>query len=147
MTIPNHLALGLIIGKLTGNYGIAVSASVLIDCDHFIALARHGKLKDWKMFWEAITDPEDSFSDQRGALHTLFSALVVALASYFLFSPIITLTLALSHVGHLLLDTISDSDSWPLRPFSNVRVRGFIPYYSKYEILFFFALLLIFFLL
>lgn len=61
MTIPNHFALGLIIGKVTGNYELAISISVLLDCDHFIALAKHGKLKDWKTFWEATTDSEDSF--------------------------------------------------------------------------------------
>ena len=147
MTIPNHFALGLIIGKITGNYVLATSVSVLLDCDHFIALAKHGKLKDWKTFWQATTDSEDSYNDQRGFLHTFFSVFLTTTIAYFVFAPAIALVTGLSHLGHIFLDTISDSDSWPLRPFSNLKIRGFVPYYSKYEILFFFALVSIFFLL
>jgi membrane-bound metal-dependent hydrolase YbcI (DUF457 family) len=145
MTIPNHIILGLIIGKLTGNYELAVTTSVLVDCDHFVSLYKHDALKSFKSFWKAESDPEDPWGDQRGVLHTLFSVILTTSLSYFLFSPMIALIVGLSHFGHIFLDAISDSDSWPFRPFSNFRIRGFIPYYSKYEVLFFVGLLLIFF--
>ncbi|OGJ00890.1 hypothetical protein A3I95_02210 [Candidatus Nomurabacteria bacterium RIFCSPLOWO2_02_FULL_44_12] len=58
MTLPSHIALGLIIGKVTGNYGLAISTSVLIDCDHFISLYKHGVLRSFKEFWKAETNPE-----------------------------------------------------------------------------------------
>jgi membrane-bound metal-dependent hydrolase YbcI (DUF457 family) len=144
MTIPNHLALGLIIGGATGHYEIAVAVSVLLDCDHFIPLAKHGLLKNFKVFWKATTSPKDSFGDQRGFLHTIFAVFVTTFLSYFLFGIHVATVVGLSHFGHILLDAISKTDSFPFRPFSNFRVRGFVPYYSKYEILFFVGLMSIF---
>lgn len=145
MTTPNHIALGLIIGKLTGNYGLAVVVSLAIDCDHLASIYKHGYYKSLKLFWETETNPEDPWGDQRGGVHTLFSVVLTTSISYFLFSSAIALVVGLSHLGHILLDAISDSDSWPFRPFSNFRTRGFIPYCSKYEIYFFIGLVLIFF--
>ncbi len=147
MTTPNHLALGLIIGKVTGNYTLAVSTSVLLDVDHFLSLYKHGALKSWKKFWKVDTNPEDPWGDERGVLHTLLSVFVVTSLCLFLFNPIIALTWFLAHFGHIFLDYISDSDSWVFRPFSNFKTRGFVPYYSKYEILFFVFLMGIFFIL
>jgi membrane-bound metal-dependent hydrolase YbcI (DUF457 family) len=147
MTIPNHFALGLIIGKVTGNYILAVPISVLLDCDHFVALYKHGEMKDWKTFWKATTNSEDSYGDQRGVLHTFFAIFLTTLISYFVFSPFTALVVALSHLGHIFLDLISDADSWPFRPFSNFKVRGFVPYYSKHETVFFIGLIAIFFLI
>lgn len=147
MTIPNHLALGLIIGKVTGSYEIAIATSVLLDCDHFIPLAKHGLMKNFKGFWKAITDSEDKFHDQRGILHNIFALLIIISLSSIIFGPQVALVVGLSHFGHIFLDAISDSDSWPFRPFSNFKLRGFIPYYSKYEILNFFMFIAIFILL
>jgi membrane-bound metal-dependent hydrolase YbcI (DUF457 family) len=143
MTIPNHFALGLIIGKLTGNYSVALPVSVLLDCDHFIALHRHGQMKDWKTFWAATTNSEDEHGDQRGVLHNFFAVAVTSLISYFIFGPAIALVVGLSHLGHLFLDIISDADSWPFRPFSNYKTRGFV-HYAKSEIYFFLFLAVVF---
>ena len=144
MTIPNHLALGLIIGKATGSYEIAVATSVLLDCDHFIPLAKHGLLKNFKVFWSSIIKPEDRFGDQRGILHNILALFATTLFSYFLFGPHVALVIGLSHFGHIFLDMISDTDSRLFRPFSDFKTRGFIPYYSRYEVLFFLGLVLIF---
>ncbi len=139
--------LGLIIGKVTGNYTLATSVSVLVDCDHLISLHKHGALRSWKKFWEAETNPEDPWGDQRGILHTLFSVFFGTSLVAFLFGPMIGGTWFLSHFGHIFLDYISDSDTWVFKPFSNFKTRGFVPYYSKYEVLFFLGLVVIFFLI
>ena len=147
MTIPNHIALGLIIGKVTGDYTLAISTSLLLDCDHFVSLYKHGALKSFKLFWKTTTDAKDLWGDQRGILHNLFSVMLVFFAVYFSFGISIATTIGLSHLGHISLDAISKADSWLFRPFSNLKTRGFIPYYSTYEIIFFVGLILIFFLL
>ena len=143
MTLPTHIILGFIIGKATGSYELAVLTSVAVDTDHLVSYARHGALKSPKLFWKAITDQEDPWGDQRGIFHNLLSLVILTSAAYFLFGQAISMIFGLSYAGHLLLDAISDSDSWFFRPFSNFRTRGFIPYYSKFEALFFAALILI----
>ena len=147
MTTPNHLALGLIIGKVTGNYPLAVSVSVLLDGDHFISFYKHGVSKSFKKIWELGTNTEDPWGDERGILHNLLAVFVASTLFTFLFGPIVGGVWFLAHFGHIFLDYISDSDSWVFRPFSNFKTRGFIPYYSKYEILFFVFLITVFYLI
>ena len=147
MTIPNHLALGLIIGKVTGQYEVAIATSLLIDCDHFVSLHKHGVLKSWKLFWETSTNEKDPWGDQRGVLHTFLSVFIVGIVSYLLFSFSLFSALMLSHFGHIFLDLFSRSNSFPFRPFSSIRIKGLIPYYSRYEVLFFLLLMCIFYFL
>ena len=42
MTLPTHLVFGLIIGRLTGNYPLALAASVAVDVDHLVSFFRSG---------------------------------------------------------------------------------------------------------
>jgi membrane-bound metal-dependent hydrolase YbcI (DUF457 family) len=136
--------LGLIVGKVTGSYEIAVGTSVLLDLDHILPLARHGLLKNFKTFWNSVTNPEDPYEDQRGVLHTFLAVFLTTVVSYFLFGAFVSMVLGISHLGHIVFDLLSDSYSWPFRPFSNLKTRGFVPYYSKYEVLFFLILLGVF---
>ena len=40
MTLPTHLVFGLIIGKVTGNYPLAVLAAIAVDVDHIVPFAK-----------------------------------------------------------------------------------------------------------
>ncbi len=143
MTIPTHILLGAIIGKVTGNYALAIGASVIPDIDHFGSYIKSGVIKKPKVFWDTITSADDPHGDQRGILHNLFFFLIIS-ALFYIFLPKIALVLVLGWFGHIILDALDKSDYWPFYPNKSVNIRGLIKYASAQELMFFLALLIIF---
>ena len=54
MYFPSHIAAGLVIGKLTGDYTTAVIASVFPDIDHLYAFIKHDYFKNWRKFIDTV---------------------------------------------------------------------------------------------
>ena len=48
-----HLLTGLIIGKLFGNYTVALLGALLIDLDHLIPYIKHKVIFGFKKFWKS----------------------------------------------------------------------------------------------
>lgn len=144
MTFPTHLIAGLIMGKLTGNYSVAIASSVLIDVDHLQSYIKSGVLFKLKLFWKTITDKADPYGDQRGYLHNLFifagiSTILLLIWSY------TAIPFILGWFGHLLLDALDNSDYWPLYPYKKLNLKGPILYASYQELIFSFLLVLTYF--
>lgn len=138
-----HLALGLIIGKATGDYPTAIISSVAIDLDHLIPHAKKGFLFKWGKIWQEAKSAHDS---SRSYLHSFFGWAVLS-GLICLFDLEIGLIFSLGYLGHFFLDTLDNSDFWPIFPIKKYNVKGFIGYYSKGEFFFTLLLYLIFFLL
>ncbi len=134
MTIPTHVILGVLIGKITGDFPTAIAVSVLVDIDHLVSYVRHGVLTDYKKFLNVITDKEDPYGDQRGYLHNILIAGLLSALS-FLVGMSFGLVFTLSYFGHLLLDALDKSDYWSLFPYKKINIRWPIEYYSYQEIL------------
>ncbi len=132
MTLPTHLALGGIIGAFTGQPVLALAISARIDIDHLGIYYRHGVLKNPRLFWQTVTQTNDPYGGQRGHLHSIFGLTFFAILSW-LVIPLYALTLALSHLGHLLLDTLDSADYWPLYPFQKINLRGPVGFFSRHE--------------
>lgn len=133
MTIPTHLALGLLIGVATGHPLVGLLASTLIDLDHMVVYAKHGVLRSPKLFWKTVTDNEDPYGGQRGWLHSLLVSVPILLVVYFVwpsFAPVIIL----SYFGHIVLDVFDSADYWPLYPSKKINIRGPISFFSWQEI-------------
>lgn len=140
MTLPTHLALGGIIGAITGQPILALVMSVIVDIDHLGTYYRHGVLKNPRLFWRTITQTNDPYGGQRGHLHSIFGIAIIAALSW-LVVPVYALTLIFSHVGHLVLDALDSADYWPLYPFQKINIRGPVGFFSRHEALVFSALL------
>lgn len=84
MTLPTHFLLGMILGKVTGNYPIAIAASVIIDLDHLQSYISHGIILKPKKLWKTLTDQNDPWGDQRGVLHNIAFFGIVAVPLVFL---------------------------------------------------------------
>ncbi len=143
MTLPTHFLLGMIIGKVTGNYPAAVAASVLVDLDHLQSYITHGVILKPKKLWQALTDQKDPWGDQRGIFHNIIFFGIVAIPLTFLGGSVGKIV-ALGYFGHLVLDTLDGSDYWPLYPNKAINLRGPIKYGSLQELIFFCILLVIF---
>ena len=140
MTLPTHLALGGIIGAVTGQPVLALAVSAFVDVDHLGIYYRHGVLKSPTLFWKTITQTVDPYGGQRGHLHSIFGLVLVAALSWAVL-PVYALTLILSHLGHLVLDALDSADYWPLYPFKSINFRGPVGFFSKQEAFVFVVLL------
>ncbi len=143
MTLPTHFLLGMIMGKVTGNYPIAISASVLIDLDHLQSYISHGIILKPKKLWKTLTDQKDPWGDQRGMFHNIVFFGVVAVPLMFLGGAIGKI-ITLGYLGHLLLDALDNSDYWPLYPNKKINLKGFINYGTWHELMFFIGLLVMY---
>jgi membrane-bound metal-dependent hydrolase YbcI (DUF457 family) len=134
MFITAHILAGLLIGKLTGHYALALASAVLIDVDHLGPYARHRVLWRPKSLWSAATDPEDPYKDQRTILHSFITWTLVSTIVLLIDQHIATVV-SLGWLSHLILDVLDGSDFSPLYPFGT-SVRGPIGYLSRGEFAF-----------
>ncbi len=141
MYITTHLALGLIIGKLSGDYSAALIGSLAIDVDHLFPAIKERRLFNIKEYWRRSRSYKDS---NRSYFHGIF-ALVFFSGILYLFDPRFAIIFAIAYLGHFLLDALDNSDFMPFYPLTKLNIKGFIPYYSKQELLFSLVLFLVFF--
>ena len=146
MTLPPHLLLGMIIGKVTGNYPVAIASSVLIDLDHLQSDISRGLITKPRKLWNTLIDQNDPYGDQRGIFHNYLFFLIIA-TSLIIFTGKIGIVITLGYLGHLLLDTLDNSDYWPLYPNKRINLRGPINYATWKEGIFFVGLIIIFFII
>lgn len=138
-----HLAAGLIIGKLTGDYPTAIISSVAIDLDHLIPYAKQGALGSFKKF---MTQTKAVHGSGRSYLHSFIALGLISLVLLFI-NLKVGLVFALGYLGHFLLDALDTSDFYPLFPLKKWNTKGFIGYYSRAELFFTILLFLVFFLI
>lgn len=138
-----HLFAGLIIGKIFGNYLIALMGALLIDLDHLIVYAKHGILLSPKKFWKTITNPLDSLGYQRNFLHSFFAWIIISII-IFLVDFRIGIIFSLAYLSHLFLDALDNSDFYPFYPWKKFNIRGPIKYFSMQEWIVTLILLIVF---
>lgn len=127
-----HLAAGLIIGKLTGDYPTAIISAVAIDLDHLIPYAQKNILFSLKKILHSAKSTHDS---ARSYLHSfIIFPLLTGLVMLFNFK--VGLVFGLGYLSHFLLDAIDDDDFYPLFPWKKFNTKGFIGYYSRAELIF-----------
>ncbi len=140
MYSTTHLALGLIIGKISGDYPAALIGSLAIDIDHLIPAIKNKKSFNLKKFWNKTKDYKDS---SRSYLHSLFSWFLISLIIFF-FDSDFAIIFSIAYLGHFVLDALDNSSFYPFYPFKNFDIKGFIPYYSFRELVFSIFLFVIF---
>lgn len=138
-----HLAAGLIIGKLTGDYPTAIIGAVAIDLDHLIPHVKNKIIFNVK---EMLKVAKSTHESSRSYFHSFF-ALPILVGLVALFSVKVALVFALGYLSHFLLDAIDDDDFYPLFPWLKFNTRGFIGYYSKVELVFTVILFIVYFLI
>ena len=141
-----HLAMGLIIGKITGDYPTAIISSLTIDLDHLIPFARQKAISSFKDFWKATKTSGQPDDTSRNIFHSVFimGALSLVIAA---FNRSVGGVFALGCLGHFLLDACDKDNFYPFYPWKQVNIHGFIKYYSRAELFFTLGLFLIYFLI
>jgi len=143
MFLPTHLAAGLIIGKLTGNYEVSLLGSVIMDLDHLLAYYQAGILFKFKKVFIASTNKVDIGMPQRNYFHNIFFCLAVSVMLMVInFSA--GLVFFIAYAIHLILDSLDNSGLYPAYPNLKIYFHGPIKYFSKQEVVIAAILLLIF---
>jgi hypothetical protein len=142
MFIFAHIVAGLIIGKITGNYLLALAVSLLIDIDHLIPYIKNKIIFSPKKFWQIITNPSDPYGNQRNYLHSFFTLVVISLIAL-LIDINMGFIISITYLSHLFLDMLDASDFYPLYPLK-YNLIGPIKYLSKSEFVFTFLLFIIY---
>ncbi|MDA2922261.1 metal-dependent hydrolase [Patescibacteria group bacterium AH-259-L07] len=145
MSLGAHIAAGLIVGKITGNYPVALASAILVDIDHIIPFIKHGIIFDLKKLWKTIIRPEDPYGNQRNYLHSFFMWFAISIIGI-LVNYEVGFVICLGYLAHLILDLLDSSDFYPLYPYK-LNIKCPISYFSKYELVTTVLLFLIFFLL
>lgn len=140
MTLPTHVILGIIIGKITGDYPTAVLSSTLIDSDHLYSYVKSGVVKNPNKFLKTIMSEDDPYGNQRGFLHNVIVCSLISLGCLILLGQTGIVIIA-GYLSHLCLDALDNSDYWPFYPNKSVNLKGFIHYGTWQEIIFAFTLL------
>lgn len=146
MLLSTHLAAGLIISKLTGNYNASLLGSVIMDLDHLIAYYRTGILLKFRKILVAITGRADIGIAQRNFFHNIFFYLFIS-AVVLAINLSAGLTFGAAYLCHLILDALDSENYYPFYPSLKINLRGPIKYFSRQEFIFTFILLLIFFII
>ncbi len=134
MSIPVHIAMGILIGKITGNYAASLIAATVVDLDHGISYVKNGILFSPKKLLDAIINEQDPWGNQRHVLHNVAVWAIVSAAS-FLAGTTIGLAVTLGYGSHLILDALDSADYHPLFPNKTINLRGSIQYFSRHETL------------
>ncbi len=109
--------------------------SIIPDIDHLFVLIKN------KIFtWNKITDSirfEDKYQIRYKTkyFHSIFGAVVVSLP-VLLFGTTGALYFFIAYIIHLLLDWPDQDEKQYFYPFSKKKFRGFLPIFSKPEIIF-----------
>jgi membrane-bound metal-dependent hydrolase YbcI (DUF457 family) len=138
-----HLAMGLVLGKITGNYPLAITASLALDLDHLIVHAKARNLFNIKKIWHSAHDSKDG---GRTWFHSIFALIIIPAIALF-WGKEASFIVFTAMLGHYFLDILDDSDFWPLYPWKKINMKGFIGYFSLGELAFTIALVLTWFLL
>ena len=145
MFILAHLAAGLIIGKISGNYLVSLIGALAMDLDHLIVYFKNKIILNPKKLWQTIINPDDPYGNQRNFLHSFFAWLAISgIGMAINFGA--GLVLPTSYLSHLFLDMIDSSDFHPFYPIK-LNIRGPIRYLSKSEMAFTFVMFFIFFII
>ncbi len=145
MFIGAHLAAGLIIGKITNNYPLAIASAILVDADHLIPYFKHRIIFKPKKLWRAITNESDPYGNQRNFLHSFFSWFIIS-AIILLIDFNIGIIISLGYLSNLLLDLLDNSEFYPFYPLQ-YKIVGPVKYLSRQEIVFTAVLFVLFFII
>lgn len=145
MLYPTHLAVGLIIGKLSNNYIPALIGTFIVDVDHLLCYIRHNILFNFKEIWKTSTSQESPYNDQRTFMHSLITWVIITAAGT-LIDLKAGMVFSVAYLAHILLDMVDGCGFYPFYPLK-FKTAGPIRYSSKAELILMLLLYTLFFLL
>ncbi len=142
MTIV-HPLIGLILGKQFGYTAAFVIGSIFPDIDYLFVLIKNKHFKIREAFWMMKNEDAAGERYKTPYTHSLLAWLIFS-GAVALYDWPTGLAFGAAYALHLLLDIIDTDEKQLFYPFKKT-IRGFLPVFSKYEIIFVIILVAIYF--
>lgn len=140
-----HIFIGLILGKLSGNYFIFILGSIFPDLDHIYVIFKNKFFSIKKIVHSIKFERKFGVRYKTTLFHSIFGLILFSIIIYF-FSKIWALYFAIAYLLHLLIDWLDIDEKYYLYP-TKIKFKGVLPIWSKFEqIITLFLLLLLAFL-
>lgn len=137
-----HSIVGITVGTYTGQFWFVFWGSVLPDIDHIFVLLRHHVYPFRKIIASMRDEEKYSLFYKTKYVHSVFGALVFSAPIFFFIDRTGAAYFFLAYLGHLLLDWPDHDVKQYLFPFKK-KFKGFLPIFSKREIMFTMLLLVL----
>ena len=126
-----HFIIGIILGKIFGNYLFFILGSILPDVNHIYIIIKN-KLFNLKKIKQTIKyEKRFNIRYKTKLFHSLTGLILFSLIIYF-FSKTGAVYFSIAYLIHLLIDWIDIDEKYLLYPLK-IKFKGFIPIWSKFE--------------
>lgn len=136
-----HPVIGITLGNHLGYFWFFVVGSIFPDIDHFIVLVRH-KIFSWHKIADSMRfEKKYNITYKTKYIHSIFGAVVISI-------PVMLIDLTgglyffISYLIHLFLDWFDIDEKQFFYPFKK-KFTGFLPIFSKTEMIFTISLVIL----
>ena len=136
-----HALVGITAGTYVGDMPYIFIGSVFPDIDHLIVIVKNKTYSLNKLIDSLRTDGQHGLKYKTKYVHSIFGAVVFS-APIVLWNPLGAWHFFLSYLGHLALDWVDHDEKQYLFPLKK-KFRGFLPIFSRTEIAFTIALVVL----
>lgn len=126
-----HLLLGLILGKIFGNYFFFILGSILPDLDHLYIIVKN-RLFNLNKIIKSIKFEKRFGVKYKTPLFHSFLGLILFSAVIAFFDTKGAVLFATAYFLHLMVDWVDIDEKYYLYPLK-VKFKGFLPIWSKLE--------------
>jgi len=125
-----HLLLGIILGKIFGNYFFFILGAIIPDSDHIYVIIKN-KLWNFKKIIGTIKyEKRFGIKYKTPLFHSILGLILFSLIIYLFTARFFYFSLA--YLLHLLVDWLDIDEKFYLYPFK-IKFKGFLPIWSKTE--------------
>jgi len=126
-----HLLIGILLGKIYGNYLFFIFGSITPDIDHLYIIFKN-RLYNLKKLANSIKyEKKYSLRYKTPLVHSILG-LIIFSSTVFLFNKTGAIYFAIAYSIHLLIDWVDIDEKYYLYPIK-IKFRGFLPIWSKFE--------------
>jgi hypothetical protein len=136
-----HIIVGITGGAYVGDPNYIFVGSVFPDVDHLYVIVKNKMYPPKKLIHSLRYEGKHGLKYKTPLLHSIFGATICS-APIALWNPLGATHFFLAYIGHLGLDWVDHDEKQYLYPLKK-KFRGFLPIFSKAEIAFTLALLVL----
>ena len=136
-----HIIVGITAGTYVGDPNYIFVGSVFPDIDHIYVIAKNKMYPSKKLIQTMRYAGDFDMRYKTPLIHSVFGAILCS-APIALWNPLGSIHFFYAYIGHLVLDWVDHDEKQYLFPLKK-KFRGFLPIFSRVEIAFTFALLVL----
>ncbi|MEK6906833.1 MAG: metal-dependent hydrolase [Nanoarchaeota archaeon] len=126
-----HLLIGILLGKIYGNYIYFIAGSLIPDIDHLYIILKNRLYNIKKIISSIKYEKNYGLKYKTPLIHSILGLVIISSAVFF-FNKIGAVYFSLAYFIHLLIDWVDIDEKYYLYPLK-IKFKGFLPIWSKQE--------------